>query len=69
MRTWLLAACAAGLLAGCGGPAPGVKEATADDEKAAEQRIKDEAAREGKARQIEKEERKKKRDAKNAGEK
>lgn len=47
-----LTALAAGLLlaAGCGGTTPEVKEATPEDEKAAEQRIREEAARELKAR-------------------
>jgi hypothetical protein len=39
------------LAAGCGGPAPDTSPATPEDEKAAEQRIKEEAARELKSRQ------------------
>ena len=60
MRTRLILL-AAGLLlaAGCG-KAPEVKEATPEDEKAAEQRIKEEAARELKARQQQKLEQRKK---------
>jgi hypothetical protein len=47
-----LTALAAGLLlaAGCGTTVPEMKEATPEDEKAAEQRIREEAARELKAR-------------------
>ena len=60
MRT-RLTLLAAGLLvaAGCG-TAPEVKEATPEDEKAAEQRIKEEAARELKARQQQQQEQKNK---------
>jgi hypothetical protein len=37
-------------LAGCGGGAPTVPPPTPDEEKAAEQRLKDEAQREGKGK-------------------
>ena len=42
------------LLTGCGGSTLVTKEATPEDEKAAQERIKEEAARELKARQVEK---------------
>jgi hypothetical protein len=59
MRT-RLTALAAGLLlaAGCGSPAPDTRPATPEDEKAAEQRIQEEAARELKARRLEEQNRK-----------
>ncbi len=55
MRTRLVRLAAGFILAaGCGGPAPDTTPATPEDEKAAEQRIKEEAARELKARQQQK---------------
>jgi hypothetical protein len=55
MRKCAIGLCAAALfLAGCGGSAPVTSEATPEDEKAAQERIKEEAARELKARQAEK---------------
>jgi hypothetical protein len=51
MRTRVLALCAAlVLLTGCGGDPPPAREATPDDERAAEARIKEQAAQELKAR-------------------
>jgi hypothetical protein len=51
MRTRVVAVCAAlVLLAGCGGDAPRMREATAEDERAAEARIKEQAGQELKAR-------------------
>jgi hypothetical protein len=51
---------AAGLLlaAGCGKGAPDTRPATPEEEKAAEQRIKEEAARELKSRRLEEQNRK-----------
>lgn len=52
MRTRVLAACAAVALAvGCGGSVPPPREATPEDERAAEERIKEQAAQEAKARE------------------
>jgi hypothetical protein len=51
MRTRVLALCAALLLlSGCGGTAPPSGEATPEDERAAQERIKEQAAQELKAR-------------------
>jgi hypothetical protein len=62
MRKCAIGLCAALFLAGCGGSAPVTKEATPEDEKAAQERIKEEAARELKARQAEKNKKPKPRD-------
>lgn len=51
MRTRVLVLCGAlVLLSGCGGGAPPMKEATPEDERAAEARIKEQAAQEVNAR-------------------